>query len=531
MTTLESHAPGTTPGVAPSVLDWLTSADHKRIGRLYTVTGMVLLAAVGVVGLLLSLDRADTTRSLLGEGAVAQAFSAYRVGLVWAALAALVVGVAVAVVPLQLGARALAFPRLAMAGFWLWLVGTALTIISIAANGGPGGGRATFVALFLSAHIIQIAGLIATLVTLVTTILTTRAPGMNMRRVPMFTWSVLVAALGLLVTLPVVLGNAIVTYVDYRYGRNAFGGNRGVLDMIGSGLTQPVTILWAIPAFGFAIEAVATATRNRLAQRGAVFTGVGLLGVGAFAAVTQTDLGLPRNAFDQSFGAWLGDLIPFAFFVLLPVLGGLVVLAVGALNLKLARPRVLSPLVFGLLGAGLVFAGVVANAVYNIGDAQLPGTVFEEAVTLLVVYGAALAMLGALVYWGPKLTGFTVDDRKLVPVALLGALGVALAAGPYLIAGFAKQPGYSTVFAYGGPYQLWNIVSAVGHVLMVLTVVGVLTLHLGAPRAGQRAGDDPWDGQTLEWATSSPPPLDNFADAPTVISPEPLLDIKPGSTR
>ncbi len=535
MTTVETHAPGTAAGVAgrglSGVADWLTTTDHKKIGRLYLLSGMMFLAAVAVVGVLLGVDRADTSRALLDPGSLPQVLSTYRVGLVMAAIAPIVLGMAVAVVPLQVGARSLAFPRLVATGFWSWLIGTVVVVVSIASNGGPAGGNATFVALFLTAHLLQLLGLLCAVVGLATTILTTRAPGMNMRRVPVFTWSVLVACVGLLVALPVVAGNAIIAYVDYRYGREGFGGNRGISDLIGFGLTQPMTFLWAVPAFGFALEALTTATRRRLAMRGAAFAGLGLLAVGAFTAVTQTPLDLPRNAFDQGLGDWLTDAVPFAFFHLLPVLGGLVVLAIGASSLRSVRPRLQSPMVFGLLGAGLAFVGVAGTALYNIGDAQLAGTVFEESMTLYVVYGTALAMLGAVVYWCPKLTGRATADTKVLPLALLGALGVVLAALPYAIAGFAKQPAAAMQFSYSGPYQLWNIASAIGHLLVALTVLGVVAMRLGALRGGAAAGDDPWDGQTLEWATSSPAPEANFADVHTVMSPEPLLDLKPGGQR
>lgn len=533
MTTVETHAssPAATAlggrGIA-GVADWATTSDHKQIGRIYTLVGLVALVAVAVLGALLGLDRADTERSLLDAGSLPQVFAAYRVGLVFCALAPITLGIALAIVPLQLGARALAFPRLAAAGLWTWLIGTVLVIVSIAANGGPNGGDQAFVALFLTAHLLQLAGLLAGVVALITSIMTTRAPGMNMRRVPVFSWSVLVACVGLLVALPVVAGNALVAYIDYRYGRRGFGGNQGLGELLGFSWTQPMTFLWAIPAFGFALEVVATATRRRLVLRGVAFAGIGLLAVGALTAVTQGIIDLPRNVLDQGLGSWLGDVIPFALFHLLPVLGGLIVLGVGAMALRSHRPRLISPVLFGLFGAGLAFVGVAGSALYHVGDAQLAGTVFEESMTLYVAYGAALALLGAFVYWGPKWTGRAGDDRKMLPLALLGALGVVLAALPYAVAGFAKQPAAATVFNYSGPYQLWNIVSAIGHLLVALTVLGVIALRLAALRGGAAAGDDPWDGQTLEWATSSPAPEHNFADIHTVMSPEPLLDLKPG---
>ncbi|HQV58642.1 MAG TPA: hypothetical protein PKV27_11560, partial [Ilumatobacteraceae bacterium] len=283
-----------------------------------------------------------------------------------------------------------------------------------------------------------------------------------------------------------------------------------------------------IQAFGFALEAIATASRRRLPMRGIAFAGVGLLGVAALPAMTRSQFGLERNVFNGSFSNFLNQAIPYALFNLLPVLGGLTVLGVGLLALAGKPPKLMSPLLFGFFGAGLAFVGVAGSAVAAIGDAKLGGTVYEEAMTVLILGGAVLAALGAVTYWSPKLTGGTVDDRKVLPLALIGALGVVLAGVPYIIAGFAKQPAAAMAFEYGGPKSLWNILAGVGHVLIALTVIGVLALHLAAARRTDPAIDDPWDAQTLEWATPSPAPDDNFSAVHSVMSPEPLLDLKPG---
>ncbi len=534
MTTLDTHAPAGASDVsvagrgASVVADWITTTDHKRIGRMFLLPGLVFSVAAGVLGVLLGIDRADTGSALIRPGAVAQVFYAYRYGLVFCGVAAVVVGMAVAVVPLQLGARSLAFPRLAATGLWFWLTGSVVVLVSLLANGGPGGGNSPFVALFVTGHLLQVLGLLAAVVSLVTSILTTRAPGMNLRRVPPYTWSVLVAGISALLVLPVIAGRAVVTYLDYRYGRTALGGNAGISSMVGLGITQPATYMLAIPAFGLLLETVTTTVRRRLPLRGVAFAGIGLLGVGALATVTATTIELAPGSFHASFGTWLEEALPLAFFYVLPVIGGVVVLGIAALALQNGKLRLLSPTLFAAFGAGLALVGLVGTVVQGAGDAHLVSTVFEESMMLYVVYGALLAMLGAANYWGPKLTGRTVDDRKVAPLAVVGAVGVVLAALPYAIAGFAKQPGMTMVFDYSGPKGLWNVLSAIGHVLVALTVLGVLALRLNATRSGAPAGDDPWDAQTLEWATSSPPPPANFADVHTVMSPEPLLDLKPG---
>ncbi len=535
MTTINTHATGAaaspSAGLA-SVGEWLTTTDHKRIGRLFIGVSLVALLCVIVVAALLGIERIDAEAATLDFNSIPQLFALYRVGLTFVVLVPLLLGIAIAVVPLQLGARSLSFPRLAAAGFWTWFIGAVLVVISIASNGGPGGGNAKFVGLFLVSHIVLVLGLAAAAGSVATTVLTTRAPGMNMRRVPLFSWSALVCALGLLLVLPTLIGALIFTYVDYRYGRVGFGGNLGINDWIGFGFTQPATFVYAVPVFGFAAEVIAVASGRKLPMRGVVFTGIGLVGISAaLGGVLQQPAGLSRDITDMSLGRWLSDVLPYALFNLLPVLGGFIVIAVGAVAMRGGRPRITAPLVFGLLGALMVFVGIIDSAVYHVGDAQLGGTVFEEGVFVCVVYGAVLSALGAITYWGPKLWGRLIPDKQVLPLAALGFIATVLASLPYIIAGFAKQPANASEFDYSGPQNLWNGVAAAGHVLMFVTVLAFVGLAVRSFTNGANAGDDPWDGHTLEWATSSPAPYANFADVHAVSSAEPLLDLKPRRDR
>jgi heme/copper-type cytochrome/quinol oxidase subunit 1 len=353
-----------------------------------------------------------------------------------------------------------------------------------------------------------------------------------MRRVPVFSWSALVGALGLLLVLPSVIGALVFTYIDYRYGRTGFGGNLGIDSWIGFGFTQPATFVYAVPVFGFAAEMIAVASGRRLPMRGVIFTGVALVAISAaLGGVLQQQADIRRDISHVSLGRWLSDVLPYAIFNLLPLLGGFIVISLGALAMRGGKPRIIAPLVFGLLGALMVFVGIIANAVYQVGDAQLAGTVFEEGVWLYVVYGAVLSAMGAVTYWGPKLWGRLIPDKQVLPIAALGFIATALASLPYLIAGFAKQPANASEFDYDGPQKLWNGLAAAGHFLMFVTVVAFIGLAARSFRKGSAAGDDPWDGQTLEWATSSPAPYANFVDVHTVASAEPLLDLKPRRDR
>jgi heme/copper-type cytochrome/quinol oxidase subunit 1 len=514
---------------------WITTSDHKRLGRLLFGTGLLALVGIAVVGGLLGLERIDVDSVTLGTNSLDQLFSIYRVGLVFFAVLPVMLGLAVAVVPLQLGARALAFPRLAAAGFWAWFFGMALIIVSIAANGGPGGGASRYVALYIASFAVMLGGLTMIAIALATTVLTTRAPGMNMRRVPVFAWSVLVSSLGLVVMLPVVIGATIYVYISYRYNRTPFGGNEGIFEWTGFSLTQPQTFLYVLPAVGFIAELVPVSARKRMPMRGFVLGGLALVGVSAIAGVTQVQHLLPwrgTKLYLGHFGTKLGDLIEYAFFNVLPVLGVLVVLMLAPLAFAAKKserkaPKITAAFVFGFFGVSMILVGMLAAILDGIIDLGLQGTVFEEGTYTYVAYGAILGALGAITYWGPKLWGRRLSEKKVVPIALLGVLATILASLPYLIAGFADQPAGAVTFSYSGPHALWNTLATVGHFLMALTVFAYAGLAMQGFRKGELAGDDPWDAHTLEWATSSPPPENNFAEMHTVMSAQPLLDLKP----
>jgi heme/copper-type cytochrome/quinol oxidase subunit 1 len=273
---------------------------------------------------------------------------------------------------------------------------------------------------------------------------------------------------------------------------------------------------------------------RRQVMRGVVYTGLALVGVGALSAVTQQNLhSLPWSGSDlntDDLGTKFDDFVPFALFNLLPVLGALIVIAIGALSAKGARPSITSPFLFGFLGVSMIFVGMLGGVLYPIDDLGLQGTVFEEGVLVYVVYGAVLGIMGGVVYWAPKLWGRMVPDKPAMGLAGLGLVATVLASLPYYAAGFADQPAASPTYDYGGPAELWNALVLVGHGLMLLTVVAFAGLVAKAVRNSDDAddgpGDDPWDAQTVEWTTTSPAPFDNYAEVPVISSAEPALDRK-----
>lgn len=540
MTTIESSpdavavAADDTDGDASTAARWIadvfTSTDHKVTGRLFLTGGLLGLLTVLVVNVLIGVERIDGADVALDAEILPQLVDAQRVGLVFAALLPLSMAAVVLFVPLQLGARAIAFPRLASMGFWMWFAGAVLNAVALINNGGTSGLDGDMVGLFIASIGLMAIGLTATAGAVATTILTTRAPGMTMRRVPPFSWSALVYALGTILVMPVLLGTVAYLFLDHRNGRTGFGGNVGIAEWLGWIFTQPATILFAIPTIGLLAELVPVLSGNRTAVRGLLFGGISLVGVAAFAGVAQQSIfNLPwaGSGLDTSdLGSKVEDLVPYLVFNAIPIVGVLLVLLV---SVQTARPsdgsrfQFTPAFPFALFGFGMVFLGLLDNLLYAVDDVGLQGTVFEEGTTLFVVYGTVLGTMGAIVHWAPKLWGAVIPAARAVPLALLGVVATLLAALPLSIAGFLDQPaglGYED-----DDLAVWNIISLAGHGLMAVTFLGFVGLVLAATRGGD-AGDDPWEAQTIEWATTSPAPRDNFTEVPVLHSAEPLLDAR-----
>ena len=517
-----------------SVASIFTSTDHKTTGRLYLAGGLLGLVTAVVINVLLSVERIDGVDTVLGVEILPQLVDAQRVSLVFATLLPLAMAGCVAVVPMQLGSRSIAFPRLASSGFWMWFGGALLTAFALLNNGGTFGSEADAVGLFIAGIGLMAVGLTASAAAVATTIFTTRAPGMTMRRIPPFSWSALVFALGLILVMPVLLGTLAYVFLDHRNGRTGFGGNEGIFTWVGWIITQPVTFLFVIPAVGVLAETAPVVFGKRTPVRGILFAGLGLIGFAALGGVTQQNVqnlpwsGSQLNVDDVE--TKLRDLVPFLLFNAVPILGILLVLLV---VLQTARPgkdtrfKFAPAIVFAFFGFGMILVAMLGNLLHAADDLALQGTVFEEATVVYVVYGAALAAMGAVIHWAPKLFGATFDSAKVTPLALLGLTGTILAAFPLYIAGFLDQP---AGLAYtDDDLVIWNLISLVGHSLMALTVVGFLGLLLLSLQGDREVGDDPWDAQTVEWTTTSPAPRDNFVDVPVVHSSEPLLDLKTAS--
>ncbi len=506
------------PAQQDGLVGWMTTVDHKRIGRIFVVIPLLYLVGALVIGVLLGLERVDPEgAAILPLDKVAQLVSIYQLGLAFLVVIPLLLGIGIAIVPLQIGARGIAFPRAAALAAWSWVGGSALLIVAYCINGGPGGGRTNGVNLFLSAFVVVILSLCLAAVCLATTVMTMRTKGMAMSDVPMFAWASLVTSSLLLVTLPVLLADLVFLFVDNKHASVQFGGNAAMSAYIDWIVRQPQTYLFALPALGIVAEIIAVMAGQRPAHRQTTMAAIGLGGILGVGIVFQTAL-TPNVTTQPLFNA----------MAILAVLPPLIVLATSGVTLRAGKPKLASPLVWAVGALLMAVLGAGAGVLTGFKGLALQGTVYETAQFHAVLFAAVLGAFGALAYWGPKLWGRRLPEGPSGVLALLGLLAVSLVVIPDLIAGFLDQPAGEVNFDKYSSAVALNALTFAGLALLLVVVLAFGLVALRAfSRTGAIAGNDPWDGQTLEWATSSPPPLHNFTDdLVEVTSATPLLDRK-----
>ena len=522
------------PVVAPSGLAAvLGSGDHKVAGRLWVIASLAHLLFAGAAAARVAAEKIDTgSLDVIGDNWFAQAFTYRSIGGAFLFLLPLTIGIATAVVPLQVGAATIAFPRAAVAAAWTYLVGSGLVVGAYAIGGGPFGDDVDGLRLFLVAFPLVLVAQAVAWICIAATVVALRAPGLTLGRTPLFAWSSLVAAGVWLLTLPVLAAMVVLTYLDVRYGdaRGLFGGGpNSVYDRISWAFHQPTVYAFAIPALGVVASVIPVFAGTRH-QRHRIAMGL----IAAFGALSLGSWALPSFGTDRR--PWLYDVpwVAVSFLVLVPLLG---LLGLWALTVRAGRPRLASPLLFAAVAVLMLLVGVAAGAVQAIepietlvdGEAtSLFGTTWTTSVASYVVLATATALLGAAVYWAPKAIGRTFPEVGARAVAVLLLVGTVLWSFPDLVAGLFGQPAAPSALSENeSTIEGLNVASTIGAAVLALAVLGFVGL-LAAALAGRgdAPGDDPWEGHTLEWATSSPPPHDNFTALPEISSEAPLYDAR-----
>jgi heme/copper-type cytochrome/quinol oxidase subunit 1 len=523
----ESTAPRPQP---TGLAGLLGSGDHKVVGRVWLVASLIHLALVGVVAALVSAERIDGgSFSIFGADWVGAADTYWRIGGVFLFVLPMTVGIATAIVPLQVGAPTLAFPRAAAAAAWAFVLGSGLTVASYLMHGGPDGTDRDGAVLFTLAFGLVLVALVVAWICIATTVLGLRTTGMGLRRVPLFSWSALVAGGVWILTLPVLAGLLVIAYLNSRYDGFLDPSLGGTYSRISWAFSTPAVYALAIPAAGFVGSVVPVFAQTRHHLHRIALGLIGALAVLSIGAWTVPNLGGAQPFLYKA--RWL--VVSVAAIV--PFLG-----LVGLWAETIRRGKVVlgSPLLFGAVALLLALLGLAAGAVQAIkpietladgaAKTRLYGTSWSTSVLGLLMLAAAAAAIGGIAYWAPKLLGSKLHEGGARLVALLVLVGALVGNVADLVAGLLGKPGSALLAPADNvdTIKTLSTIATIGDVVLVLAGLLFVLLLVQAVARPQAPGDDPWSGHTLEWATASPPPAGNFSSIPAVTSEAPVYDAR-----
>ena len=498
------------PDTQPTVLE---DTDHKRVGRLYVLSGFAFLVVGGLAGFLMRLGLARPGTSAPDE--YARSFSLHVTVLAVLALPAIWTGLATHLVPLQIGANRVAFPRLHAASLWVHLAGGGLMIASYAMDGlgvlGPSlplpvnqtGAASTADQLWVTGGGLVAVAALAVAVSLLSSIVTLRAPAVRLARLPLFSWSVLATVAVSLISIPVHLAGLTILYIDRHFGGSFFAaaGSDDVWRHTIWLLGRPEIFLLTLPGLGVAAAVVTSHARRPLLGeegiRGALVAAA-VLSLAVWAAGSAAAVSLFAPTFSPF--AALAALVPLS---MVPAWVG---------TLALGRPRLHSSLGF-IAGAAAVGGLAALNAVIALlvdgkGGAWSTGYLHAG----FFVPPLLLASAG-LWHWAPKLWGRRFGEAAGWAAALLLTGGSVVQSGASFIAGYQ---GAANRTAEAGSLAL-NRLAGVGAALTLLGLAVVIIEIVRASFAGPERdlADDPWgESDGLEWTTASPPPRRNFDSLP-----------------
>jgi cytochrome c oxidase subunit I len=516
-----------------TLVDYLTTVDHKKIGILYVYTAFGVFLFAGVLALLVRFELAAPGLQALSENAFNQVFTMHGTMMVLLFAVQVTTGLANFIMPLQIGAADVAFPRLNALSYWLYLFGTLIVFSSFFVSGGtaatgwtvyPPLSNTTYqqgpgVDLWIIGLAVVGVGAIIGAVNFITTILNLRAPGMTMFRMPLFTWTVLVNQLIILFAFPPLTAGLAMLFLDRNFGAGFFepdkGGNPILFQHLFWFFGHPEVYIVILPAFGIISEVIPAFSRKPLfGYRAMVFAvfGIAALSFGVWAhhmfstgavnlpwfSIMSMLIAIPTGIkiFNWVATMWRGA-ITFTTAMLMAV-GFLVVFLIGGITgVFLASP----PIDFAVTDTYYV----VAHFHY------------------VMVGGLFFALFAGLYFWFPKMSGRFLSEGWGKAHFWSLFVGFNLTFFPQFYLGLDGMPRRIADYHIDS-WQPANLASTVGAFLVGASTLPFLWNVFRSLRRGAPAGADPWEGNSLEWSTSSPPPSHNFHELPPIRSERPTFD-------
>jgi cytochrome c oxidase subunit 1 len=514
------------PTATSGLLGWFTTVDHKRVGILYGVTSFVFFLLGGLEALLLRLQLARPDGTVLSEDLYNQLFTMHGLTMIFLVVMPMSAAFFNFMIPLLIGARDVAFPRLNAFSYWVFLLGGIFIYSSWMMGGAPDGGwfgyanlstqdlatnRMTFYALGL--QILGVAS-IASAANFIVTIINERAPGMSLMRMPVFVWMTLVVSFLLLFAMPIIAIGLFQLAFARLYGAQFFNPEAGGDPVLWQHMFwlfgHPEVYILILPAMGIVSEVLPTFSRKPLFGYAAiVFSGIaiGFMGFGVWAHhMFAVGLGPVANA-----GFALSTM-----FIAVPtgvkIFNWIATLWKGQIRFK-------TPFLFAIGFVSMFIIGGLSGVTHSIvpSDTQQTDTYYIVAHFHYVLFGGSIfGLFAGIYYWWPKIFGKMLDERLGKLNFWLMMIGFNLTFAPMHILGLQGMPRRISTYPPGRGWDTWNMIMTIGAFVIALSVVVFIANAVRTTRAGRKAAADPWDARTMEWMISSPPPHYNFAEIPRV---------------
>ena len=507
--------------------DWVTTVDHKKIGLMYILMALVFLVVAGVEALLIRWQLFYPRNTVLAPNTFNQLFTMHGTTMVFFVGMPILIGIANYIVPLQIGARDMAFPRLNALGFWVTLFGGLLSYFSFVIPGGPPAigwfayapltekvfARSAGTDFWILGLLVSGVGTIGAGVNFIATILCLRAPGMELRKVPFFVWTILWTSFLILMAIPPLTAALIELLFDRQLGARFFdtqnSGSAYLWQHLFWFFGHPEVYILILPAMGMISEVIPVFSRK-------VLFGYEFMAV-ATMAIAFVSMGVwAHHMFTVGMGKTLDIPTGIKMFNWLATMYG-------------GRLRLASPMLFacgflsmfvigGLTGIWLAAAPL---------DFQFSDSYFVIGHFHFVLIGGTLfGIFAGIHYWYPKATGRMLSERLARWQFWLLLIGFILTFGPMHISGMLGMPRRIYSYEPGRGWTFWNQLTTIGAIIQTPSYLLFVINIFWSLKHGKVAGPDPWDAWTLEWATASPPPSYNFEEIPEVHSRRPLWDLK-----
>jgi len=502
---------------------WLTTLDHKRIAVLYTVSITLLFFIGGAAAALIRLNLLTPYSELVSIETYNKLFTMHGVIMVWFFLIpSIPTTLGNFLVPLMIGARDLAFPRLNLLSWYLYVIGALFAIESLIAGGVDTGWTfyTPFSTMFSNTHVfaavagVFIAGFssILTGLNFIVTIHEMRAPGLSWFRLPLFIWAMYATSLILVLATPVLAMTLVLIAVEHFFRIGVFdpalGGDPLLFQHLFWFYSHPAVYIMIVPAMGVASEIIGCFARNRIF--GYRFMAYAMLAIAAFGFVVWG-----HHMFVSGQSAYAGTV--FSLLTFLVSVPSAIKVFNWTATLYKGRISFEAPMLYALGFVGLfTIGGLTGLFLASLGlDVQLHDTYFVVAhFHYIMVGGAVMAFFGGIHFWWPKVTGRMYSDAWARFAAIVTFVGFNLTFFPQFIVGYLGMP--RRYPEYPPEFQLWNVLSSTGAVILALGYALPLFYLFRSLRDGPTAPSNPWNAKGLEWQTSSPPLPENFLRTPIV---------------